>query len=1018
MSGQMKRKTLVLLCMQMICIVAMALFLIMIQYRLAMNSQQKELAEKLEQIDELIDASDDTMQQMEDIFDNIYCDKVESLAYMVREQVDPLLTQSVMGQYCGLLDVDNVLVLDTEGNILAQAHETPARFERSRYNMLRTVFSDHQLSEPFSVEIDGVHRDYYGAWIDRQRMAVVEVNTDADDLDLLLSDTVSWEALLEDENIGLHGYSFVISTPDYRFYYHPDHSLMGQDALAAGLRAEDLQDGNITWFELNGEKFYGGVTQYDNLYVINVISAEEIYSESAITVGIVLFMFIAVSTAVIAYAIALHNENGKSHLESSDYWYNGKVRIHRQTGAKIAFVSVFGLICILFVSMLMQTLYSLSGVSVAFAQRFVDVENDAVRYSEDLEMLTDNYNQAYLSKAQTAAYILEKKPELINRSDLAALSDVLNVEYIFVFDSNGVMTATDSPYSHFSISQNKEDQSYEFNELLQGVPYLIQEARFDDVEHIYRQYVGVTLRDEAGEADGFVQIAVSPELLEDAVSNMDAGVTLRYIEIGTNGFAFAVDSETKDFVWHPDDRKIGQNALDHGVDEDMFVSGVSEFITLDNEMYYAAVEEIDDNYIFLTVPRSEIGGQRLAIAIATTLFSLIALSLIGITAVVESDSPDLPVRHRKAIMFNHGRERMSDVPVGDETKKTESVFSRWCNVIMRWGERTPEQKVMFFIKGMMFALAAFVCLAVANKERFFSSTSVIRYVISGTWKRGFNIFSFTACITIIIVVFAGTALTRSILRLLARCLDARKETIIRLISNLVEYAALIATIYYCLALFGVNTSALLASAGVLSLVIGLGAQSLITDILAGLFIIFEGEFRVGDIVTIGDWRGRVVEIGVRTTKVENTSGNIKIFNNSTISGVINMTQKESGAMCEVAIDLNENLERVEEILKEEFPDMRKRLEPMIVNGPFYSGVSELSDRGITLRIIAICSEADRKRLTRKLNREIKLMFDKHNIRMALPQVVVHESSDFVVTSEWQEPCMDPKSDGESEKPSE
>lgn len=1012
MSGRMKWKTLVLLCVQMICIVALAVFLVMIQNRLAMNSQQQELLKKLEEINEQIDVAIDTFMQLEEIFDCIYQDKAESLAYMVQEQVDPSLTQSVMEGYCDLLDVDNVLVLDREGNILAQAQSTPAKFERSRYNMLRTVFSDHQPSQSFRVQTDGVSRLYYGAWIDGQRMAVVEVN--AEEIDYLLADTVSWQGTLENVSVGLHGYAFVISTPDYRFYYHPDFNLINQDALAVGLQAEDLQDGNITWFELNGERFYGGVTQpWNNLYVVCAISEEEINSERNVAVGIVLFVFIAVSTAVIAYAIALHNENEKADLKSDSYWHNGKIRIHRRTGAKIAFVSVLGLICILYVSMFMQTLYSLSSLSVAFAKRFVEVENDVVRQTSDLEKLTDNYNRAYLSKAQTAAYILEKKTELINRSDLTTLSDVLDVEYTFVFDSNGVMTATDSPYSHFSLSQNKEDQSYEFNELLRGVPYLIQEARYDDVEHIYRQYVGVTLRDEAGEADGFVQIAVSPELLEDAVSSIDIGAVLRNIEIGTNGFCFAVDNETKDFIWHPDNRKIGKNALDYGISEDAFVSGVSEYITMDNGMYYTTVEEIDDNYIFLAIPQSEIGGQRLKIAIVTTLFSLVALGLIGIMAVVESDSPNpMPVWRRKVILPRHGREHMGDVLVEDKTKKTESAFLRWCNVVTRWGERTPEQKVMFVVKGMMFVLAAFVCLAVANKEQFFSNTSVILYIISGTWKRGFNIFSVTACITTIIVIFAGTVLIRSILRLLARCLDARKETIIRLISNLLEYAALIGTIYYCLALFGVNTSALLASAGVLSLVIGLGAQSLVTDILAGLFIVFEGEFRVGDIITIDDWRGTVVEIGVRTTKVENTARNIKVFNNSTISSVINMTQKESGAMCEVAIDLNENLERVEKILKEEFPNMRKRLEPMIVDGPFYSGVSELSDRGVVLRIIAICSEVNRKRLTRKLNREIKLVFDQNNIKLAFPQMVIHE------TSERQEAYTDPKPDGESELPPE
>ena len=82
-------------------------------------------------------------------------------------------------------------------------------------------------------------------------------------------------------------------------------------------------------------------------------------------------------------------------------------------------------------------------------------------------------------------------------------------------------------------------------------------------------------------------------------------------------------------------------------------------------------------------------------------------------------------------------------------------------------------------------------------------------------------------------------------------------------------------------------------AGVLALIIGLGSQSLVADILAGIFIVFEGEFQVGDIVIIDGWRGEVKEIGIRTTKLVDVGGNIKIVNNSEIKTIINQTQELS-----------------------------------------------------------------------------------------------------------------------------
>ena len=179
-----------------------------------------------------------------------------------------------------------------------------------------------------------------------------------------------------------------------------------------------------------------------------------------------------------------------------------------------------------------------------------------------------------------------------------------------------------------------------------------------------------------------------------------------------------------------------------------------------------------------------------------------------------------------------------------------------------------------------------------------------------------------------------------------------------------------------------------SSAGILSLVIGLGAQSLIKDIIAGIFIVFEGEFRVGDIVTIGDWRGTVLEIGLRTTKIMDNSKNIKIFANSQISGVINMTREYSVAKVIVGTEYGDSIERIEAILKNELPKVKEKLSSTIIDGPFYKGVTSLSESSVDLLIIATCTEKDRMQLTRDLNREVKLIFDNNNINVPFPQITV------------------------------
>ena len=140
-------------------------------------------------------------------------------------------------------------------------------------------------------------------------------------------------------------------------------------------------------------------------------------------------------------------------------------------------------------------------------------------------------------------------------------------------------------------------------------------------------------------------------------------------------------------------------------------------------------------------------------------------------------------------------------------------------------------------------------------------------------------------------------------------------------------------------------------------------------------------------------RGTVVEIGVRTTKINDGSGNILVMRNSGISNVVNMTKEHSYASVEVGIEYGESLERVESILAKELPNIKKRL-PAIVEGPFYKGVTMLADNSVNIKIVAECAEKDRLPLINDLNREMKLLFDRYDISIPFPQVVVNQPTVF------------------------
>lgn len=218
-------------------------------------------------------------------------------------------------------------------------------------------------------------------------------------------------------------------------------------------------------------------------------------------------------------------------------------------------------------------------------------------------------------------------------------------------------------------------------------------------------------------------------------------------------------------------------------------------------------------------------------------------------------------------------------------------------------------------------------------------------------------------------------------------------TAAKLFASFAKYIIWLIALIMMLGTLGVNTTALVASAGIAALIIGLGAQSLIADVIAGLFIVFEGEYKVGDIIVIDGWRGTVLEIGIRTTRIVDAGGNVKIVNNSSIHAVINQTKQLSVAKAYIGIEYGESLQRVELVIKNNLDNIKKNI-PQIVEGPFYKGVDALGESSVDLLFMANCKEEDIYIVQRAMNRELKLLFDANNISIPFPQIVVNEPTTF------------------------
>ena len=218
----------------------------------------------------------------------------------------------------------------------------------------------------------------------------------------------------------------------------------------------------------------------------------------------------------------------------------------------------------------------------------------------------------------------------------------------------------------------------------------------------------------------------------------------------------------------------------------------------------------------------------------------------------------------------------------------------------------------------------------------------------------------------------------------------RKQTIAKITLSIIKYIIAIVSLLSILAIWGLNVAPAIAGLGIFGLVIGLGAQKFINDLISGFFIIFENHFNVGDWVEINGFMGEVTDIGLKTTKVKNFRGEVRIFNNGSIDPVSNFSTSNSLAIVDFGIAYKEDIAKTIEVLKQELPKLKEEYDVML-EAPRVLGVTDLASSSVNLRVVVLVVSMNQWAIERVLRQRIKEILNQHNIEIPFPQVVVHNS---------------------------
>ena len=202
-------------------------------------------------------------------------------------------------------------------------------------------------------------------------------------------------------------------------------------------------------------------------------------------------------------------------------------------------------------------------------------------------------------------------------------------------------------------------------------------------------------------------------------------------------------------------------------------------------------------------------------------------------------------------------------------------------------------------------------------------------------------------------------------------------TITEMVKNIITYTGFFLGVLIILDIMGISPQTILATAGIGSLAIGIGAQSLIRDLINGFFIIFEDQYSVGDLVKIEEWEGNVEELGIRVTKLRAFDGKLIIIPNSQIKVVVNYQRGSMRARIDYPVHREVDPDKVILLLEDivsPFCD-----DPQILGGPDIWGITKNTANGYVVTIVAYAAQGDQYKVERALRKEITARFKKEGI---------------------------------------
>lgn len=758
----------------------------------------------------------------------------------------------------------------------------------------------------------------------------------------ILAEQSSWDDICQRALAGMEGYVFVISEEGNIGGY----PLTGLDdkeieQLNKEVRASFGSNANITSVKLESglsvsysivslldeehlvAKLRAPAAGYDIILAIpvNSLADDMILCDVAIISLVVVGFFLFSRYAVKSFR--------RNPIKAENDRQRAKVARRRTRAGIVVVVVVTGVLTSML--LMLEGMSSTAEVTIA-QQEAIDYE---VGYREQRrENLSTEYLERYTTRANAIARLLTNNPELRTRETLQELSKISQVEYLMLFDKNGDELFSSNGYIGFSVNDEGSGGKQEWKPVLKGYGQIETPTEKNEVTGQYEHTIATLIEDEDGLPDGFLVMAVNDddymaEVDDASLEGIVSGYTAR------DGQEVAVvDNETGLFTAHTNESMVGETAANY-LDPNVLGRNYEGYTAYaDDDAYVSAVST--DGRTTLVITKSSGGDATRSIS-----WCMFGITLLLIVLFFYPAAASLCDKH------------VRELP-GDETTRDKS------------------HPMMTFYRGYVAYIA--VLAVVSFFGGVLGSWTAFEFVHTRKWTPGIHLFSVWDALFVFAFLSYLTIGLHGLIGRVDKQANAHTRTFARIGDSLVTYTIFIIMVVMVLSVLGVDTATIIGSVSIVSIAIGMGAQDLVKDIVAGFFLISEDTINVGDIVEIGGWRGRVTDMGIRTTEITNESNDVKIITNSRIGDVINLSKVKTA--CTEEFELPRTVELAElpdlvasyiQVVGEEIPEVKDSLK--------LDEITSISEDSYTVRLSYSVNEVDRESVTIRLRNAMLLLLE-------------------------------------------